>query len=103
MTDVAHDKEKPAAGKRPSSRRRMIGLVTADKMDKTVTVEVTRFKMDAVYKKYVRVTKRYKAHDENNACQVGDRVSMIESRPMSREKRWVVTEILERDSGAAGA
>ena len=96
MTDVAHDKEKPAAGKRPSSRRRMIGLVTSDKMDKTVTVEVTRFKMDAVYKKYVRVTKRYKAHDEKNEYRVGDRVEILEHRPVSRTKRWRVTRVLDR-------
>jgi small subunit ribosomal protein S17 len=96
VTDVAHDKEKPAAGKRPSSRRRMIGLVTSDKMDKTVTVEVTRFKMDAVYKKYVRVTKRYKAHDEKNEYHVGDRVEILEHRPVSRTKRWRVTRVVDR-------
>lgn len=96
MTDEAHDNGKPAAGKRPSSRRRMIGLVTSDKMDKTVTVEVTRFKMDTVYKKYIRVTKRYKAHDEKNEYRVGDRVEILEHRPISRTKRWKVTRVLDR-------
>jgi len=74
----------------------MIGTVTSDKMDKTVVVEVSRFKMDAVYKKYLRVTKRHKAHDEKNEYKVGDRVEILEHRPLSRTKRWIVVRLIER-------
>ena len=68
----------------------MIGTVTSDKMDKTVVVEVSRFKMDAVYKKYLRVTKRHKAHDEKNEFSVGDMVWIEERRPISKLKCWEV-------------
>ncbi|MEZ4233436.1 MAG: 30S ribosomal protein S17 [Polyangiaceae bacterium] len=74
----------------------MIGRVTSDKMNKTVVVEVTRFKMHPMYKKYVRVRKKYKAHDENNEFKTGDRVEITEHRPLSKEKRWKVTKLLER-------
>jgi small subunit ribosomal protein S17 len=65
-------------------------------MDKTVVIEVERAKRHQLYEKVVVHRKKYKAHDEGNACEVGDWVRVIESRPMSREKRWVVTEILDR-------
>ncbi|MBN1606791.1 MAG: 30S ribosomal protein S17 [Polyangiaceae bacterium] len=74
----------------------MIGTVTSDKMDKTVVVEVSRFKIDPVYKKYLRVTKRHKAHDEKNEYKVGDRVEILEHRPLSRTKRWTVVRLVER-------
>ncbi|HEY8945306.1 MAG TPA: 30S ribosomal protein S17 [Polyangiaceae bacterium] len=74
----------------------MIGRVASDKMDKTVVVEVVRFKRDAVYKKYVRVRKRYHAHDEKNEYKTGDRVEIIEHRPLSRQKRWAVTRLIAR-------
>ena len=77
-------------------RRRLIGRVSSDKMDKTVVVEVTRFKRDPMYKKYVRVRKRYHAHDEKNEYKTGDRVEIVEHRPISRQKRWAVTRLLER-------
>jgi small subunit ribosomal protein S17 len=77
-------------------RRRLIGRVSSDKMDKTVVVEVTRFKRDPMYKKYVRVRKRYHAHDEKNQYKTGDRVEIVEHRPISRQKRWAVTRLLER-------
>jgi small subunit ribosomal protein S17 len=77
-------------------RRRLIGRVASDKMQKTVVVEVVRFKRDAVYKKYVRVRKRYKAHDEKNEYKVGDRVEIEERSPMSREKSWKVVRLIER-------
>jgi small subunit ribosomal protein S17 len=70
--------------------------VASDKMQKTVVVEVVRFKRDAVYKKYVRVRKRYKAHDEKNEFKTGDRVEIEEHRPLSREKRWKVVKLIER-------
>ena len=79
-----------------SGRRRLIGRVMSDKMDKTVVVEVVRFKMHGVYKKYVRVKKRYKAHDEKNEYKTGDRVEIVEHRPMSREKRFIVARLVRR-------
>jgi small subunit ribosomal protein S17 len=65
-------------------------------MDKTVIVEVERTSRHTLYGKVIVARKKYKAHDEENACGIGDMVQMIESRPLSREKRWVVTDILER-------
>jgi len=77
-------------------KRRLTGRVRSDKMDKTVVVEVVRFKLDPVYKKYLRVRKRYQAHDEENAYRVGDRVEIIEHRPLSKNKRWKVINLIER-------
>ena len=85
-----------------SSRRRLIGHVTSDKMDKTVVVETVRLKMDPVYKKYVRVRRRYQAHDEQNQYRVGDRVEIVEHRPVSRNKRWRVTRLIERPATELG-
>ena len=82
-----------------SGPRKLIGRVMSNKMDKTVVVEVVRFKLNGVYKKYVRVRKRYKAHDEKNEFKVGDRVEIIESRPLSREKRWAVARLVDRPAG----
>lgn len=76
--------------------RRLIGQVRSDKMDKTVVVEVTRYQMDAMYKKYVKVRKRYKAHDETNEYRVGDRVEISEHRPLSKQKRWKVSKLIDR-------
>ena len=76
-------------------RRRLTGRVVSNKMDKTVVVKVERLQRHRIYKKVVRKSKKYKAHDEHNKCQVGDLVRIVESRPLSREKRWVVEEILE--------
>ena len=86
----------PAESGNPVYRRKLIGRIRSDKMDKTVIVEVVRFKREGIYKKYVRVRKRYKAHDEKNEFKVGDRVEIIESRPLSREKRWAVARLVER-------
>ena len=80
----------------PVYRRKLIGRISSDKMNKTVVVEVVRFKRDSVYKKYVRVRKRYKAHDEQNSAGIGDRVRLMETRPLSKQKRWRVVEVLER-------
>ena len=77
-------------------KRTLEGRVVSDKMDKTVVVEVDRRYRHRRYKKVVRAVKKYKAHDEENACRIGDLVRIIESRPLSREKRWAVQEILER-------
>jgi len=85
-----------AVHKSHSFRRKMVGLVTSDKMDKTVTVEVVRRSLDPVYKKYVRQRNRYKAHDPSNAFKAGDRVEITEHAPISREKRWLVTRLISR-------
>jgi len=77
-------------------RRRLVGLVTSDKMDKTVVVTVERQYRHALYGKVVRSAKKYMAHDEDNACHAGDRVQIVETRPYSRRKRWAVEQILER-------
>jgi small subunit ribosomal protein S17 len=77
-------------------KRTLKGRVVSDKMDKTVVVEVDRLYRHRRYRKVVRAVKKYKAHDEENACRIGDLVRIIESRPLSREKRWAVQEILER-------
>jgi len=76
-------------------RRALVGRVVSDKMDKTVVVRVERLTRHPLYGKVIRHHKRYKAHDEENACKVGDLVRISESRPISREKRWMVTDILE--------
>ncbi|GAB4240242.1 MAG: hypothetical protein Kow00121_66710 [Elainellaceae cyanobacterium] len=71
-----------------------VGLVVSDKMDKTVVVAVENRAPHPKYRKIVVRTKRYKAHDEENQCQVGDRVRIQETRPLSRTKRWIVVDIL---------
>ena len=78
------------------ARRRLIGRVRSDKMDKTVVVEVVRYKMHPMYKKYVKVRKRYQAHDEKNEYKVGDRVELIEHSPISKHKRFKVIRLVER-------
>jgi small subunit ribosomal protein S17 len=77
-------------------RKRLTGHVLSDKMDKTVVVEVERLARHPRYGKVLRMRKKYKAHDEGNDCNVGDEVRIVESRPLSREKRWRVEEIVRR-------
>lgn len=77
-------------------RKRLKGVVTSDKMDKTVVVAVTTTKRHPIYGKVMRLVKKYKAHDETNEIQIGDRVEIIESQPISRHKRWSVVSVLER-------
>jgi small subunit ribosomal protein S17 len=72
------------------------GLVVSDKMNKTVVVAVETRKVHQLYKKAIRVATKYKAHDENNACKIGDKVKIIETRPLSKEKKWRVVEIIPR-------
>ncbi len=76
-------------------RKSMVGRVVSDKMDKTVVVVVERLRRHPLYKKVIRIRKKFKAHDADNACQMGDVVRIVESRPLSKEKRWVVEEILK--------
>ena len=86
-----------------SGRKRLVGSVVGDKMDKTVIVIVERMVRHPRYGKVLRRVKKYKAHDEENTCRVGDVVRIVEFRPLSREKRWVVEEIVKRPEGREAA
>lgn len=77
-------------------RQVLSGTVVSDKMDKTITVEVERTVMHPLYKRFVKKTKRYAAHDETNEANAGDRVVIVSSRPLSKRKRWRLREIVER-------
>lgn len=79
-----------------ASRKTRVGLVVSDKMEKTVVVSIERRVQHPVYGKMVRRTKRLKAHDETNDAKTGDTVRIMETRPMSKDKRWRVVEIVER-------
>jgi small subunit ribosomal protein S17 len=78
------------------SRRHLVGVVTSNKMQKTVVVMVTRRVKDARFHKFLTRRTKYKAHDEKNECKIGDRVEIVESRPLSRDKRWRVSRLIER-------
>ena len=86
--------EKPVVKK--TNKRILTGRVISNKMDKTIVVAIERRKLHKLYKKYVKHTKKVKAHDPDNQCNIGDTVRIIESRPLSREKRWRLVEIVER-------
>ena len=77
-------------------RKTRVGLVTSDKMDKTIVVSVTDNVKDPLYNKIVKRTYKLKAHDENNECRIGDRVKVMETRPLSKDKRWRLVEIVEK-------
>ncbi len=77
-------------------RKSLVGTVASNKMDKTVVVVVNRLVKDLRYKKYVRRRSKFKAHDEKNECNVGDQVLLMETRPLSKEKRWRVREIVKK-------
>jgi small subunit ribosomal protein S17 len=77
-------------------RKTLTGVVWSDKMEKTVIVMVNRLVLHPGYKKYIRKRKKVKAHDEKNECRIGDKVLLIETRPLSKEKRWRVKKILAR-------
>jgi small subunit ribosomal protein S17 len=85
---------------RTGRRKQREGVVVSDKMQKTVVVVVERLVRHTRYRKYLKQRARYKAHDEKNQCRVGDRVRIIETRPLSRDKRWAVLAILSRQEGA---
>ncbi len=89
MEENAVQKVKPA-------NRSFVGLVTSDKMDKSIVVTVTTKKMDRLYKKYVTRSKKYMAHDEMNDAHIGDTVKIVECRPLSRKKAWRLAEVIER-------
>jgi small subunit ribosomal protein S17 len=85
-----------SSAKGRGNRRELVGVVTSDKMDKTVVVRVTRRVLHREYKKYVLLRSNYKAHDEKNDAGMGDKVEIVESRPTSRHKRWRMTRVVER-------
>jgi small subunit ribosomal protein S17 len=78
------------------TQRQLVGTVVGNKMDKTAIVQVERLVKHRLYKKYIRRRSKYAAHDENNACQIGDRVMITANRPISRTKRWRVSDIVEK-------
>jgi len=81
---------------RKSTRKTRVGTVMSNKMDKTVVVMVERLIQNTKYRKYVRRRNTFKAHDDQNACSIGDRVLIEESRPLSKQKRWLVVKVLEK-------
>ena len=79
-----------------AAKRSFTGIVTSEKMDKTIVVTITSKKMDSLYKKYVTRSKKYMAHDETNDAHVGDTVRIVECRPLSKNKCWRLAEVVER-------
>ena len=79
-----------------NERKMRIGKVVSDKMDKTIVVAIERSIQHRLYKKGVKHTTKYKAHDENNECQIGDIVRIMETRPLSKDKRWRMVDIVEK-------
>ncbi len=77
-------------------RKERIGVVTSNKMEKTITVSVERKKKHAMYGKFIKLTKKFHAHDEKNDCNIGDTVRIMETRPLSKLKNWRLVEIIER-------
>lgn|SRR5579883_2859714 len=99
--NVTSNGDAPAQPERREARRKVLqGTVVSTKMQKTVVVAVERIVRHRLYKKAMRRTKRYKAHDETNACMLGDVVRIVETRPLSKEKRWRVAEIITRGNVA---
>ena len=82
--------------KKRGIRRQLVGTVISDKMDKTVVVQVERLVKHRVYKKYVRRRSKFAAHDGNNTSQIGDKVIITETRPLSRTKRWRISKVVEK-------
>lgn len=81
---------------RQNLRKVRVGRVVSDKMDKTIVVAVETLVRHPLYQRTVRRTRKFKAHDEQNTCRIGDRVRIMETRPLSRDKRWRLMEVLER-------
>ena len=77
-------------------RKTRVGFVTSDKMDKTIVVAVEESRRHALYGKSEKITKKFKAHDENNECRIGDKVEIMETRPLSKDKRWRLVRIVEK-------
>jgi small subunit ribosomal protein S17 len=93
---MAEQEAGEVAAKGKSRKKEFIGTVKSDKMMKTIVVSIETMKLHPMYHKYVKRLKKVKAHDQNNEAKIGDRVRVVECRPLSREKRWRLVEILER-------
>jgi len=96
MTETTQAAPTGAAHEATGHRRKMVGKVIRDKMNKTVTVEVVSSRRDPLYGKYVRTRARFKAHDEKNEMKIGDQVEIQEHRPLSRDKRFIVTRLVKK-------
>ena len=79
-----------------NKRKTRVGIVTSNKMDKTIVVTVEDFVRHSLYGKAVKVTKKFKAHDEQNECNIGDKVRIMETRPLSKDKRWRLVNVIEK-------
>lgn len=79
-----------------NNRKTIIGTVVSDKMDKTIVVAVETFETHPIYKKRFKKTTKFKAHDEKNECGIGDKVKIMETRPLSKDKRWRLVDIIEK-------
>ena len=77
-------------------RKTMVGIVTSNKMDKSIVVSIEETRRHPLYGKSTKITKKFMAHDENNECQIGDKVRIMETRPLSKSKRWRLVEIVEK-------
>ena len=84
----------PKTNKR--TKKTLVGTVVSNKMEKTIVIRIERRKLHPLYKKYITRTKKIKAHDAGNLCQIGDLVKVIESRPLSKDKHWSLMEVLEK-------
>lgn len=82
--------------KKRGMKRQLIGVVVSDKMEKTVVVQVERLVKHSLYKKYIRRRAKFSAHDEQNACKIGDKVMITESKPISKNKKWRISSIMEK-------
>jgi len=80
------------------NRKTQIGVVVSDKMDKTVVVRIDRLVKHPVYNKYIKRSAKYKAHDSENSCKIGDRVLIVETRPLSKDKCWKVRQIIDKSA-----
>jgi small subunit ribosomal protein S17 len=88
--------------KQVANKRKMVGIVVKDKMNKTIVVEVEKFLKHPKYHKFIKRKMKYKAHDETNACKIGDEVMIMEIRPVSKDKRWLVKEIIKKEELSVG-
>jgi small subunit ribosomal protein S17 len=96
ITEMNPETQAGAAGEKVNRRRQMVGVVTSDKMNKTRVVQVERRVSHGKYGKYVTRRTKFKVHDERNEAHTGDRVLIVESRPLSRDKRWRLKKLIER-------
>ncbi len=92
----AVEKTTPEQGEQKANKKVYTGVVVSDKMEKSIVIKVSTRQLHPLYKKYVARSKKFMAHDENNEAHIGDTVRIIESRPMSKNKAWMLEEIVER-------